>query len=320
MVYLIALVALVFIAFVFLVLININAFIKAKSNGVDLSFVNIVFSRLRGLNPDVLVDSYIMLLRAGICLTYQRLETHALCGGDVFAVSEGAVSALKSNLDIDFDGLCKLDLAGRDVLGAVESYVHPIVINCPPKDNGLHKDGFIVAVPQDGIRLGIGVKVTVRSDLNKLVGGAGKATVAARVQEKILGAVGAASTHKEILNNPGIIVASLKSSENVLDGTYFSLVSVDVSEMHVLDNLKAHLDSVQSEADKKVAESRAEAKRVEAKARQQEMKAKLQEMQANVVSAKVCLPSAMRDGIGEGVIGSRKTPVKNVSQWRSQLL
>ena len=98
------------------------------------------------------------------------------------------------------------------------------------------------------------------------------------------------------------------------------LVSVDVSEMHVLDNLKAHLDSVQSEADKKVAESRAEAKRAEAKARQQEMKAKLQEMQANVVSARVCLPDAMRDGIGEGVIGSRKTPIKNVSQWRSQLL
>ena len=194
---LIALGVLVVLMLVCLVFVNIGAYVKVKSNGIDLGFVNIVFSRLRGLNPDMLVDAYIMLIRAGIDVEYVRLESHALCGGNVFAVVDASVSSLKSSLDIDFEQFCSLVLAGRDVVEAVGSYVNPIVINCPDHRNG----GHIVTVAKDGIRLGINVKLTVRSDLNKLIGGAGVSTVEARVQEKILGAVGSRETHKEILNN-----------------------------------------------------------------------------------------------------------------------
>ncbi|EDM25176.1 hypothetical protein LNTAR_24661 [Lentisphaera araneosa HTCC2155] len=307
---------LVLLLLVFLVLINVGAYVKVKSNGIDLSFVNIVFSRLRGLNPDKLVDAYITLLRAGVSIEYTRIESHALCGGDVLSVVDASVSALKSSIDMDFEQLCKLDLAGRDVVSAVDSYVHPVVINCPSNK----QPGYIVTVAKDGIRLGISVKLTVRSDLKSLIGGAGVLTVEARVQEKVLGAVGAAESHKDVLNNPSILVEHLQKESNALEGTYFTLVSVDVSGIKVLDNLKAKLDSIQSEADKKVAESRAEAQKADAKARQQEMKAKLQEMNANVVSARVVLPDAIKSGIDDGVLGTRESKVKNVSQWRSQAL
>lgn len=304
------------LALAFLVLINVGAYVKVKSNGIDLSFVNIVFSRLRGLNPDQLVDAYVTLLKAGVKIDYARIETHALCGGNVLAVVDASVSALKSSLEMNFEQLCALDLAGRDVVSAVDSYVYPIVIDCPSAKS----PGYIVTVPKDGIRLGISVKLTVRSNLEKLIGGAGISTVEARVQEKVLSAVGAAETHKEILNNPSALVEHLQLGSDTLEGTYFTLVSVDVSGIKVLDNLKAKLDSIQSDADKMVAESRAEAKRAEAKARQQEMKAKLQEMGAEVVLARAVLPSAIKTGIDDGGIGSRESRVKNVSQWRSQVL
>jgi uncharacterized protein YqfA (UPF0365 family) len=313
---LLALGVLVLLGLAFLVLINIGAYVKVKSNGIDLSFVNIVFSRLRGLSPDDLVDAYVTLVRSGIDIEYARIESHALCGGDVLAVVDASVSSLKSSLDMSFEQLCALDLAGRDVVSAVDSYVHPVVIDCPRN----RQPGYIVTVAKDGIRLGISVKLTVRSNLEKLIGGAGVSTVEARVQEKILSAVGAAETHKEVLNNPSMLVKRLQQGSDTLDGTYFTLVSVDVSGIQVLDNLKAKLDSIQSDADKKVAESRAEAKKAEAKARQQEMKAKLQEMSAAVVSARVVLPDAIKCGIDDGAIGTRGSRVKNVSQWRSQAL
>jgi uncharacterized protein YqfA (UPF0365 family) len=159
------------------------------------------------------------------------------------------------------------------------------------------------------------VKVTVRADINRLVGSAGELTLMARVQESVLSAVGGVSSHKDILNNPGLLIDKMMKMD-VVRGTSYILVSADVAEIVVLDNLKAKLDAVQSEADRKVAEARASAAQAEAKATQQEMKARMVEMRASVLLSKSRLPAAMSDSMSEGSVGSAHSPIKNAFEWR----
>jgi uncharacterized protein YqfA (UPF0365 family) len=297
------------------VMVNLSIYIKAKSNHLDLGLFDIVMMRLRSIPPGVIVDHFVKLQQSGVEVDSEGLQNHYLKGGDVLSVSEAAISAYKSKIDVGFDRLCKIDLAGRDVLEAVDSYVRPKVISCPDRKLSLHEDGRIVAVASDGIRLGVSVKVTVRADINKLIGSAGELTLMARVQECVLSAVGRVLSHKEVLNNPGLLIDKIMQM-NVVRGTSYILVSADVAEVVVLDNLKAKLDAVQSEADRKVAEARASAAQAEAKATQQEMKARMVEMRASVLLSKSRLPAAMSDSMSEGSVGSSHSPIKNAFEWR----
>ena len=298
-----------------LILMNLGVYVKAKSNHLDLGLFDILFMRLRRVDPTLVVDYSVVLRCTGARVSHVELQNHLMCGGSVVAVVEALVAATKSQIEVDFVDLCKIDLAGRDVVGAVSSFVHPRVLSCPDRRLSSHKDGRIVAVAQDGIRLGVSVKVTVKSDINKLIGSAGELTLMARVQECILSAVGSVACHKEVLNSPGILMNSIMAA-NVVAGTSFILVSADVAEVVVLDNLKAKLDAVQSDADRQVAEARASAKNAEAKAAQQEMKARLVQMRAGVLLSKSRVPAAMSDSMGEGSVGSPRSSIKNPFDWR----
>ena len=296
-------------------MMNLTIYIKAKSNHLDLGLFDVIMMRLKSIPPGMIVDHFVKLQQSGVGVSSEGLQDHYLRGGNVWAVSEAAVAAHKSKIDVSFNQLCKIDLAGRDVVDAVDSYVRPKVISCPDRSLSLHQDGRIVAVALDGIRLGVSVKVTVRADINRLVGSAGELTLMARVQESVLSAVGGVSSHKDILNNPGLLIDKMMKMD-VVRGTSYILVSADVAEIVVLDNLKAKLDAVQSEADRKVAEARASAAQAEAKATQQEMKARMVEMRASVLLSKSRLPAAMSDSMSEGSVGSAHSPIKNAFEWR----
>jgi uncharacterized protein YqfA (UPF0365 family) len=296
-------------------MMNLTIYIKAKSNHLDLGLFDVIMMRLKSIPPGMIVDHFVKLQQSGVGVSSEGLQDHYLRGGNVWAVSEAAVAAHKSKIDVSFNQLCKIDLAGRDVVDAVDSYVRPKVISCPDRSLSLHQDGRIVAVALDGIRLGVSVKVTVRADINRLVGSAGELTLMARVQESVLSAVGGVSSHKDILNNPGLLIDKMMKM-GVVRGTSYILVSADVAEIVVLDNLKAKLDAVQSEADRKVAEARASAAQAEAKATQQEMKARMVEMRASVLLSKSRLPAAMSDSMSEGSVGSAHSPIKNAFEWR----
>ena len=303
------------VALSIVVMMNLSIYIKAKSNHLDLGLFDVIMMRLKSIPPGMIVDHFVKLQQSGVGVSSEGLQDHYLRGGNVWAVSEAAVAAHKSKIDVSFNQLCKIDLAGRDVVDAVDSYVRPKVISCPDRSLSLHQDGRIVAVALDGIRLGVSVKVTVRADINRLVGSAGELTLMARVQESVLSAVGGVSSHKDILNNPGLLIDKMMKMD-VVRGTSYILVSADVAEIVVLDNLKAKLDAVQSEADRKVAEARASAAQAEAKATQQEMKARMVEMRASVLLSKSRLPAAMSDSMSEGSVGSAHSPIKNAFEWR----
>ena len=261
-----------------------------------IGIVDLIRMRLRKISPRLVTDGVINLHKAGLNqITTDMLETHYLAGGQLGNVVKALIAADKANIPLPFETATAIDLAGRDVKEAVQTSVYPKVINAPI-------DGYLAAVAKDGIELKARARVTVRTNLAGLVGGATDDTIIARVGEGIVSAIGSATTYSQVLENPDAI------SRAVLDkgldaGTAFEILSIDIADVNVGKNIGASLQTDQAEADLQVAKARAETRRAMAVALEQEMKAKVEEMQAKVVEAEAEVPLAMAFAFREGNIG-----------------
>jgi uncharacterized protein YqfA (UPF0365 family) len=281
--------------FLFVYLIPVRLWIAAVAAGVRIGIFSLIGMRLRKVDPHVIINSMIMIHKAGLAVITDRLEAHYLAGGDVIRVVKALISADKANLELKFERACAIDLAGRDVLDAVKTSVNPRVIDAP-------KQGVLAAVAKDGIELKAKARVTVRANLERLVGGATEETIIARVGEGIVTTIGSAESYKKVLENPDLI------SKNVLSkgldaGTAFELLSIDIADVDVGKNVGAALQASQAEADLKVAQARAESRRAMAVAQEQEMKARAQEMRAKVIEAEAEVPKAISYAFREGKLG-----------------
>lgn len=277
---------------VFLRYVPIGLWIRALSSGVKIKISTLIGMRLRRISPHRLVDALIMVRKAGLNITVDQLEKHFLAGGNIERVAKAMISAQQANIDMTFEEACAVDLAGRDVLQAVQMSVTPKVIETPP----------IAAVAKDGIELRVKARVTVRTDVTRLVGGAGEETIIARVGEGIVTTIGSSETHKAVLENPDLI------SQNVLNkgldsGTAFRILSIDIADVDVGRNIGAQLQMDQAEADRRIAQAKAEERRAIAVAREQEMIAAVQEMRSRVVEAEAQVPLAMAEALREGKLG-----------------
>jgi uncharacterized protein YqfA (UPF0365 family) len=278
--------------FIFLYFVPINLWITALFSGVRVGLFELVFMRIRKVPPRVIVESLITATKAGLKLTSTELETHYLAGGNVPNVIRALISADKANIHLDFKQATAIDLAGRDVFQAVQISVNPKVINTPK----------VAAVASDGIQLVAVARVTVRANIQQLVGGAGEDTILARVGEGIVSAIGSAKSHKEVLENPDKI-SKLVLSRGLDAGTAFQILSIDIADVDVGANIGAKLQIDQASADLKVAEAKAEERRAMAVALEQEMKAKAQEARANVIQAEAEIPKAIADAFVKGNLG-----------------
>ena len=285
-----------FFLWMFFYLIPVRLWISAIAAGVQIGVFSLVGMRLRKVSPHIIINSLIMLHKAGLSLlNTDRLEAHYLAGGDIIRVVKALISADKANLNLVFERACAIDLAGRDVLEAVKTSVNPKVIDAP-------REGFLAAVAKDGIELRAKARVTVRANLERLVGGATEETIIARVGEGIVTTIGSAETYKHVLENPDSI------SKNVLArgldaGSAFEILSIDIADVDVGKNIGAELQASQAEADLKVAQAKAESKRAMAVAQEQEMKARAQEMRAKVIEAEAQIPLAIAQAFREGKLG-----------------
>ena len=259
----------------------------------NLGMIKLVIMRIRKIPPRLIADGIINLHRAGLqSITSEDLETHYLAGGNVMNIVDALIAADKANIDLDFKTGTAIDLAGRDVKEAVQTSVYPKVIDCP-------KDSKVSAVAKDGIEIKAKARVTVRTNIEQLVGGATDDTVIARVGEGIVSAIGSAQTYKEVLENPDNISKAVLS-KGLDAGTAYSILSIDIADVDVGRNIGAHLEADQAEADKKVAQARAESRRAMAVAAEQEMLAKVQDMKAKVIEAEAQVPKAMAQAFQEG--------------------
>jgi len=278
---------------IILYFIPIGLWFTALLSGVRISLLQLILMRWRKVPPTVIVRSMIEAYKAGLA-SIQRddLEAHYLAGGHVEQVIHALVSASKANIDLTFKMATAIDLAGRDVLEAVQMSVNPKVINTPP----------VTAVAKDGIQLIALARVTVRASIKQLVGGAGEETVLARVGEGIVSSIGSSKSHKEVLENPDNI--SKMVLEKGLDaGTAFEILSIDVADIDIGKNIGAVLQMDQANADKNIAQAKAEERRAMAVATEQEMKAKSQEARAKVIEAEVQVPLAMAEAFRSGNLG-----------------
>ena len=273
--------------------------IQAKATAIPVSLLDMACMRLRRVDPGLVVNTLVSLTKAGIPVQRAELEAQILSGGHLERVGEALISAHKAGLNVSFHQLAAIDLAGRDVLSAVNHRVNPRVLVCPPPNSKL---SVISGVCQDGVRLGVRARITVRTNLERLVGGAGEETVLARVGEGIVGAIGRAASHKEILSSPETITGHLLD-RGLDSGTCFEILSVDIAGVDVMDNVGARLQSFQAETDKKIAQARAEIRRAAAVAVQQEMRAETLKSQSNVVMATATLPLASASAFRESNIG-----------------
>ncbi|MFL2983307.1 MAG: flotillin-like protein FloA [Candidatus Neomarinimicrobiota bacterium] len=261
-----------------------------------IRIIDLIRMRLRKISPRLVTDGVINLHKAGLAhITTDMLETHYLAGGNVQNIVAALIAADKANIKLPFETATAIDLAGRDVNEAVQTSVYPKVINAP-------KEGYLAAVAKDGIELKARARVTVRTNIPGLVGGATDDTIIARVGEGIVSAIGSASNYSKVLENPDNI------SRAVLDkgldaGTAFEILSIDIADLDVGKNIGASLQADQAEADLRVAQAKAETRRAMAVAEEQEMTAKVQEMQAKVVEAESEVPQAMAYAFREGNMG-----------------
>ena len=293
---LIGIIILIFIAF-FLKFFSL--WFRALLSGAHITMGRLVGMWIRRVKSTVIVDSRIMLTKAGLETDSDLLETHYLAGGDVFKVSKALVAANKANIPLDFQKAAAIDLAGRDVLDAVRTSVNPKVIDCPnPKKGRITID----AVAKDGIQLKARARVTVRANIERLVGGATEETIIARVGEGIVTTIGSANTYKEVLENPDLI--SKRVLEKGLDaGTAFEILSIDIADVDVGENVGAKLQADQAEADKRRFQAVAEQRRAAARALEQENVALERENRAKVVLAEVEVPKAMAEAFRSGNLG-----------------
>lgn len=282
----------IFIVSLFLHFVPIGLWISARAAGVNVGIFNLVGMRLRRVIPSKIVLPLVKANKAGLDVNANQLEAHYLAGGDVDRVVDALIAAQRATMSLTFERAAAIDLAGRDVLEAVQMSVNPKVIETP----------FISAVAQNGIELKVRARVTVRANIDRLVGGAGEATIIARVGEGIVTSVGSAEDHSEVLENPD------KISKTVLNkgldaGTAFEILSIDIADVDVGRNIGARLQTDQAEADKRIAQAKAEERRAMAVAKEQEMHAYTQEMQAKVVEAQAEVPLATAQALREGNLG-----------------
>lgn len=291
--------ALALLIFVIVVINFFQLWLQALLSGARVSLVGLIGMRLRKVNPNVIVLSRINAVKAGLQLSIEELEAHYLAGGNVPQVVKALIAASKANIDLSFKQATAIDLAGRDVLDAVQTSVRPKVIDCPDPSKG---PNIVAAVAMDGIQLKAKARVTVRTNINRLVGGATEETIIARVGEGIVTTIGSAETHKKVLENPDMI-SRLVLQRGLDAGTAFEILSIDIADVDVGENIGAHLQIKQAEADKQIAQARAEERRAMARAREAEMKAQVVEMQARVVEAEAEVPRAMAEAFRSGNLG-----------------
>ncbi|MFW5789271.1 MAG: flotillin-like protein FloA [Spirochaetota bacterium] len=272
---------------------------RALLSGAPVGPARLIGMWLRKVDPNTIVNARIMLAKAGIPLDTDQLETHFLARGDVMSVSQSLVAANKANIPLPFQRAAAIDLAGRDVLEAVKTSVNPKVIDCPDPTKGKQA---IDAVAKDGIQLKVKARVTVRANIERLVGGATEETIIARVGEGIVTTIGSSENYKAVLENPDLI--SKRVLEKGLDaGTAFEILSIDIADIDVSENVGAKLQADQAEADKRRFQAEAEKRRAAAFAREQEMRALTQENRAKVVLAEAEIPKAIAEAFREGNLG-----------------
>lgn len=277
---------------VFFTFVPIALWISAIAAGVRVGIFTLVGMRLRRVIPARVVNPLVKASKAGIDISINQLESHYLAGGNVDRVVNALIAAHRANIDLSFERAAAIDLAGRDVLEAVQMSVNPKVIETP----------WISGVALDGIEVKAKARITVRANIDRLVGGAGEETILARVGEGVVSTIGSAEKHKQVLENPDLI------STTVLDkgldaGTAFEILSIDIADVDIGKNIGAELQTDQAEADKKIAQAKAEERRAMAVAQEQEMKARVEEMRAKVTEAEAEVPLAMAEALRSGKLG-----------------
>lgn len=282
--------------------VPVNLWITALFSGVPIGIFELMGMRIRKVPPKVIVEALITATKAGLKdVTSNDLETHYMAGGHVPSVIKALISADKANIDLSFKQAAAIDLAGRDVFEAVQTSVNPQVISTPA----------VTAVAQDGIQLVAKALVTVRANLMQLVGGSGEATILARVGEGIVSSIGSSVSHKDVLENPDKI-SKLVLSKGLDSGTAFEILSIDIADIDVGENIGAKLQIEQANADLKVAEAKAEERRAMAVAVEQEMKAKSQNARAKVIEAEAQIPMAIAESFRSGNLG-----IMDYEKWRN---
>ncbi len=282
----------IFLLWILFYFIPVGLWFTALVSGVRISLIQLVLMRWRRVPPRIIVNSMIAATKAGLSLKRDDLEAHLLAGGHVQSVVNALISADKANIELDFKTATAIDLAGRDVLEAVQMSVNPKVIDTKR----------VAAVAKDGIQLISVARVTVRANIKQLVGGAGEETVLARVGEGIVSSIGSADSHKAVLENPDSI-SKVVLNKGLDSGTAFEILSIDIADIDIGKNIGAVLQMDQADADKNIAQAKAEERRAMAVALEQEMKAKAQEAKANVIQAEAEIPKAMADAFRSGHLG-----------------
>ncbi|MBI3928685.1 MAG: flotillin-like protein FloA [Armatimonadetes bacterium] len=275
---------------IFLYYVPVSLWLEAQATGAPVGLFELLFMRLRRVDPAMVVKPLIMGVQAGLTdITAKKLEAHYLAGGQVFQLVKALVEADKAKIPLNFERAAAIDLAGRDVLEAVSMTINPKVIKTPP----------IAAMAKNGIQVRAICIITVKANVERLVGGAGEATILARVGEGVVTTIGSSDSHKKVLEDPNMI--SRRVLEKGLDqGTAFEILSIDIKDVDVGRNIGAHLQMDQAEADKQIAQAHAEQRRAEAAARKEEMTAGVEEMRARVVEAEARVPQGLAAALRAG--------------------
>ncbi|NLJ74644.1 MAG: flotillin-like protein FloA [Firmicutes bacterium] len=283
---------LIIVIVLFFSFVPVGLWISAIAAGVDVGLITLIGMRLRRVAPARIILPFIKAQKGGVETTIDKLEAHFLAGGNVDNVVDALIAAHRADIALTFERAAAIDLAGRNVLEAVQMSVNPKVIETP----------LISAVAKDGIELKAKARVTVRANIDRLVGGAGEATIIARVGEGIVTTVGSSESHAEVLENPDKI-SRMVLAKGLDSGTAFEILSIDIADVDVGRNIGARLQMDQAEADKNIAQAKAAERRFAAQAREQEMKAQVQEMRAHVVEAEAEVPRALAEALREGKLG-----------------
>ncbi len=292
-IYLLIIAAIIVVLSLFFSFVPVGLWISASAAGVKVGIFNLIGMRLRRVVPTRVVNPMIKATKAGINVSINQLEAHFLAGGNVDKVVNALIAAQRAEIDLGFERAAAIDLAGRDVLEAVQMSVNPKVIETP----------LIAAIAKDGIELKAKARVTVRANIDRLVGGAGEQTIIARVGEGIVTTIGSSVTHADVLENPDLISKTVLN-KGLDAGTAFEILSIDIADVDVGRNIGAQLQTDQAEADKQIAQAKAEERRAMAVAREQEMKSFVVEMRAKVVEAEAEVPKAMAQALREGNLGA----------------
>ncbi len=285
-------IAIIIVLAIILTFVPLGLWISSMAAGVKVSIFDLIGMRLRRVVPARIINPLVKAIKAGLDVSVDELEAHYLAGGNVDRVVNALIAAQRADIPLEFERAAAIDLAGRDVLQAVQMSVNPRVIETPN----------VSAVAKDGIEVIVKARVTVRANIDRLVGGAGEETIIARVGEGIVTTVGSSESHKEVLENPDAISRTVLT-KSLHAGTAFEILSIDIADVDVGRNIGAQLQTDQAEADKRIAQAKAEERRAMAVAREQEMIAFVQEMRGKVVEAESEVPKALADALREGKMG-----------------